>query len=75
MGYTLADLFVRTAEAAGPDLTPDAFARTLERIEFAGDDFGSPAYRFSADDHLGNRHGRLAQIRNGRWELISDYLR
>ncbi|WP_418647534.1 ABC transporter substrate-binding protein [Thauera butanivorans] len=75
MGYTLADMFVRTAEATGRDLTPAAFARTLERIEFAGDDFGSPAYRFSADDHLGNRHGRLAQIRNGRWELITDYLR
>ncbi|MFT3760013.1 ABC transporter substrate-binding protein [Thauera sp.] len=75
MGYTLADMFVRTAEATGRDLTPEAFARTLERIEFASDDFGSPVYRFSAADHLGNRHGRLAQIRNGRWELISDYLR
>ncbi|ENO86132.1 ABC transporter substrate-binding protein [Thauera linaloolentis] len=75
MGYTLADMFVRTAEATGPGLTPDAFARTLERIEFTRDFFGSPAYRFSADDHLGNRHGRLAQIRDGRWELITDYLR
>ena len=75
MGYTLADMFVRTAVATGPDLTPAAFARTLENLEFTRDYFGSPAYRFSADDHLGNRHGRLAQIRNGRWELISDYLR
>ncbi|WP_341647220.1 ABC transporter substrate-binding protein [Thauera sp. SDU_THAU2] len=75
MGYTLADMFVRTAEATGRDLTPEAFARTLERSEFAGDAFGSPSYRFSTDDHLGNRHGRLAQIRNGRWELITDYLR
>ncbi len=31
-------------------------------------------YRFTPEDHLGNRHGRLAQIRNGRWELITDYL-
>ncbi|AMO37893.1 ABC transporter substrate-binding protein [Thauera humireducens] len=75
MGYSLADMFVRTAEATGRDLTPEAFARTLERLEFTRDYFGSPAYRFSADDHLGNRHGRLAQIRNGRWELITDYLR
>jgi ABC-type branched-subunit amino acid transport system substrate-binding protein len=75
MGYSLADMFVRTAEATGRDLTPEAFARTLERLEFARDYFGSPSYRFSADDHLGNRHGRLAQIRNGRWELITDYLR
>lgn len=75
MGYSLADMFVRTAEATGRDLTPEAFARTLERLEFTRDYFGSPSYRFSADDHLGNRHGRLAQIRNGRWELITDYLR
>ncbi|HQZ03968.1 MAG TPA: ABC transporter substrate-binding protein, partial [Thauera sp.] len=75
MGYTLADMFVRTAEATGRDLTPEAFARTLESLEFTRDYFGSPSYRFSADDHLGNRYGRLAQIRNGRWELISDYLR
>ena len=75
MGYSLADMFVRTAEATGRDLTPEAFARTLERLEFTRDYFGSPSYRFSTDDHLGNRHGRLAQIRNGRWELITDYLR
>ena len=75
MGYTLADMFVRTADASGRELTPTVFARTLESLEFSRDYFGSPAYRFSADDHLGNRHGRLAQIRDGRWELITDYLR
>ena len=74
MGYTLADLFVRTAAATGPALTQEAFARTLERITFPPDFFGSPAYRFSAEDHLGNRHGRLAQIRGGRWVPITDYL-
>ena len=74
MGYTLADLFVRTAEATGPELTVEAFARTLEGMEFSRDYFGSPNYRFTPGDHLGNRHGRLAQVRNGRWELITDYL-
>ncbi|MDX9718342.1 MAG: ABC transporter substrate-binding protein [Thauera sp.] len=74
MGYTLADLFVRTASATGPALTQEAFARTLERITFPADFFGSPAYRFSAEDHLGNRHGRLAQIRGGRWVPVTDYL-
>lgn len=74
MGYTLADLFVRTAAATGRELTPERFARTLERMEFTRDYFGSPSYRFSPQDHLGNRKGRLAQIRNGRWEPITDYL-
>lgn len=75
MGYTLADMFVRTAQAAGPHLTVEGFARTLEMMEFTRDYFGSPEYRFSPTDHLGNRYGRLAQIRNGKWELISDYLK
>lgn len=74
MGYTLADLFVRTAAATGRELTPERFARTLERMEFTRDYFGSPSYRFSPEDHLGNRKGRLAQIRDGRWEPITDYL-
>ena len=74
MGYTLADLFVRTAQATGPELTAARFAATLERTPFGRDYFGSPEYRFGPDEHLGNRYGRLAQIRNGRWELISDYL-
>lgn len=74
MGYTLADLFVRTAEATGRELTPERFAYALERMEFSRDYFGSPSYRFRPDDHLGNRQGRLAQIRNGRWELVTDYL-
>lgn len=75
MGYTLADMFVRTAEAAGPQLTIDGFARTLEKFDFTRDYFGSPEYRFTPTDHLGNRYGRLAQIRNGKWELVSDYLK
>ena len=75
MGYTLADMFVRTADAAGPTLTIDGFVRTLEHMTFTRDYFGSPEYRFSPTDHLGNRHGRLAQIRNGKWELVSDYLK
>ena len=74
MGYTLADMFVRTVEAVGPELTTEAFVRTLEQTTFPRDYFGSPNYRFTPEDHLGNRYGRLAQIRNGRWELITDYL-
>lgn len=74
MGYTLADLFVRAAMAAGPEPDAESFARALENLSPQADIFGSPPYRFSAEDHLGNRRGRLAQIRDGRWQLLSDYL-
>lgn len=74
MGYTIADLFVRAAEAAGPALTQDSFARAMSQLHTTGDIFGGPAYRFTPEDHLGNRRGRLAQIRDGRWHTLSDYL-
>ena len=74
-GYTIADLFVQAVEQAGAELTVEHFVSALERLQTEGDFFGGPAYRFSPQDHLGNRHGRLAQIRGGRWEILSDYLR
>lgn len=75
MGYTVADLFVQAAQQAGPELDTERFVATLERLQTTPDIFGGPVYRFSPDDHLGNRHGRLAQIRDGRWQLLTDYLR
>lgn len=75
MGYSVADLFVRAVDAAGRELTVPGFVSALERLEATRDFFDSPPYRFSATDHLGNRHGRLAQIRDGRWEILTDYLK
>ena len=74
MGYTIADLFARAAQAAGPALDVPGFVKAMEQLHTEGDIFGGPAYRFSPDDHLGNRNGRLARISNGRWEILSDYL-
>ena len=75
MGYTVADLFVQAAQQAGPELSTERFVAALERLHSTPDIFGGPVYRFTPDDHLGNRHGRLAQIRDGRWQLLTDYLR
>ncbi len=75
MGYTAADLLVQAAQQAGPDLSVERFVAALETLHSAPDIFGGPVYRFTPQDHLGNRHGRLAQIRNGRWTLLTDYLR
>ncbi|AWI79568.1 amino acid ABC transporter substrate-binding protein [Parazoarcus communis] len=75
MGYSIADLFVQGAKAAGRELTVEGFVTALEQLKTTRDFFGSPEYRFSHDDHLGNRYGRLAQIRDGRWVILSDYLK
>ena len=74
MGYTIADLFVQAAKRAGPELTVETFVSAMETLHSGGDIFGGPEYRFSPGDHLGNRHGRIARIQDGRWEILTDYL-
>ena len=67
MGYVAAELLVR-AIAAAPEPTPEAIAQALERLDYPGDLFGSPRYRFSPADHLGQRTGgELTRIEHGRW--------
>lgn len=74
MGYNVADVFIQGLEAAGRELTAERFVSAMESVHTTRDFFGSPEYRFSATEHLGNRVGRLARITQGRWVLISDYL-
>ena len=75
MGYGVADLFVRAAQQAGPELSNASFIAAMETLHTSRDFFGSPEYRFSREDHLGNRHGRLARIQDGRWVIQTDYLK
>jgi hypothetical protein len=35
--------------------------------------FGSPEYKFTATQHLGNEKSKVGQIQNGRWVAITDY--
>lgn len=74
-GYSVVDLFCQVAEKAGPNLTTEAFVKTIESMKFTQDIFGSPAYEFSAKQHLGSRNVRIGQIKNGRWKRVTDYLK
>jgi ABC-type branched-subunit amino acid transport system substrate-binding protein len=74
-GYGNADITVKALEKAGPNLTVDTFVKALESIKTSPDKLGNPGYSLSATDHLGIRVVRVAQIRNGRWEPVSDYMR
>lgn len=69
-----ADLFVRALQAAGPQPTPWKVAAALEKLQTTRDFFGSPPVALSPADHLALRQVRIAQIRNGRWENVTDYL-
>ncbi len=74
MGYDVADTFIQGLRAAGRELTVEGFATAMSTLRTTSGFLGGPAYRFSPEDHLGNRHGRMARIVSGRWQLVSDYL-
>lgn len=69
-----ADLFVRALHAAGPQPTPQKVAAALEKLQTTRDFFGSPPIALSPSNHLALGQVRVAQIRNGRWENVTDYL-
>lgn len=69
-----ADLFIRALHAAGPQPTPQKVSAALEQLQTGRDFFGSQPITLSPSDHLALRQVRLAQIRNGRWENVTDYL-
>ncbi len=69
-----ADLFVRALHATGPQPTPQKVSAALERLQTTRDFFGSQPIALSPTDHLALRQVRVAQIRNGRWENVTDYL-
>ena len=73
-GYLIIDLFYRGAKAAGPKLSTETLANAFETTAFPRDMFGSPEWKFSKTNHLGNIRSRIGQIQNGRWQAVTDYL-
>ena len=73
-GYVAMDMFVQIAKKTGANLTTDNFLKTLESTTFSRDMFGSPEYKFTPKQHLGNEKSKVGQIQNGRWVAVTDYL-
>ena len=73
-GYSMVNLFAAAAEKAGPNLTVDSFVDALEKTSYSRDIFGSPEYKFSKTNHLGNSKSRIGQIQSGKWIAVTDYL-
>lgn len=75
MAYAGADLFVRALREAGPLADAPAVSRALERTSVAPDALDNPAFVLSPTDHLALRRVRVAQIRAGRWQIVSEFLK
>lgn len=75
-GYLKADLFVRAADTAGRNLTTDSLIKVMDTLSSNGGGmFGVPQIQFKTDDHLGLRSLRIAQVRDGRWRMVSEALK
>ncbi len=74
-GYNAVDIFLRAAQKAGPNLSTDSFIKAMDTMTVAPDMFGSPEMTFTAHKRLGNDASRLSQIQDGKWKVVSDYIK
>ncbi|QHE84434.1 ABC transporter substrate-binding protein [Hydrogenophaga sp. BPS33] len=74
-GYGSIDAFARAASAAGNNLTTESFIKAMDTMKIPPDIFGSAEMTFSPTKRLGSNASRLSQITDGRWKVISEYMR
>ena len=74
-GYMVVDAFIRAAQKAGNNLSTDSFVKAMDGMVIPPDIFGSPEMRFTAQQRLGSNVSRLSQIQDGRWKVVSDYMK
>ena len=67
--------FIRGAQKAGPNLITDSFIKAMDSMTIPADIFGSPEATFTATKRLGNEKSRLSQITDGKWKVVSDYIK
>lgn len=74
-GYNAMDAFIAVASQAGPNLTTDSFIKAIESMRFAPDIFGSAEATFGPTKRQGSNVSRLSQLQDGRWKLLTDYVK
>ena len=74
-GYSAVDSFIRAATKAGSNLTTDSFIKAMDTMTIPPDIFGGAEQTFGPQKRLGSNATRLSQIQDGRWKVVSDYMR
>ena len=74
-GYTMIDILIQATQKAGPALTTDSFIKSMDRMTVAPDIFGAPQLTYTAQQRLGSDLSRLSQIQDGKWKVVSDYVK
>jgi len=74
-GYNIIDTFAKAAQKAGPNLTTDSFIKVMDTMTIPPDMFGSAPASFSPTKRLGSDASRLSQITDGKWKVVSEYIK
>lgn len=74
VGYLVLETAATGMRNAGRDLTPSSLVAGLEKISNLPNMFGSAPITFTPTDHLATRKTFVAQIKNGRWEKLTDFM-
>ncbi|MFC7433426.1 ABC transporter substrate-binding protein [Hydrogenophaga bisanensis] len=74
-GYSAVDAFIRAATKADSNLTTDSFIKAMDSMTIPPDIFGSAEMTFGPQKRLGSNATRLSQIQDGRWKVVSDYMK
>jgi branched-chain amino acid transport system substrate-binding protein len=74
-GYNAIDAFARAAGKAGPNLSTESFIKAMDTMVIPTDIFGSPEATFGPKKRLGNEQSRMSQITDGKWKVVSDYVK
>jgi branched-chain amino acid transport system substrate-binding protein len=74
-GYNIIDTFAKAAQKAGPTLTTESFIKVMDTMSIPPDMFGSAPASFSPTKRLGSDASRLSQITDGKWKVVSDYIK
>jgi branched-chain amino acid transport system substrate-binding protein len=74
-GYTIVDTFAKAATKAGKGLSTDSFIKAMDTMTIPSDMFGSAPASYSPTKRLGSEASRLSQITDGKWKVISEYIK
>lgn len=74
-GYLILDTLSAAFAKTGPNLSTDSFIKTMDAMTFPSDMFGGAPLSFTATKRLGSDASRLSQIVDGKWKVVSEYVK
>jgi branched-chain amino acid transport system substrate-binding protein len=73
-GWMSVDIFAKAAEKAGPNLNNDTLVKSLETNPYPRGFLGNPEIAWSPTKRVGVMKARIAQIQNGKWIGVTDFV-